>query len=278
MSTHEQNGGASPKERENTPEYAPKDITELLFWSFHMSQGSGLNLQVPTMVHARIFPALFAFNPTFCLAIRRWMKENKWDEELLARDFKDEDWTDDSRLINDRTVEEYVQRIINYRESDAAHAQGKLDMNTDHRAEAYKALQALLQAAKDFRSPEKAEEDRLRTIHVRSLASLIINRDMELLTQLQTPDPLLIVQGAEGHRLRRMKGYSMFCMFALSEKREGARGFLPPEYQTLWEEMGEFIRKEYESLPPGVKEKIVVLTQRFKEVTGEEIVLEAKRA
>ncbi|MBY0110430.1 hypothetical protein K2Y00_00260 [Patescibacteria group bacterium] len=271
MSGQEQNGGAPKKERKTTPEYAPKDITELLFWSFHMSQGSGLNLEAPTLVHARIFPALFALNPKLPAAIRQWMKVNKWDNELLSRDFQDEDWTDDSRLINDRIVEEYVQRVYNYRENPVAHAQGNLDMEVDHRAEAYKALQALLKAARDF-SPQSGERD----IQIKNLAPLIIHRDIELLEQIEMPDPLSIVQGTEGNRLRQLKGYSMFCLLALSEKREEVRGFLPPEYQELWEEMGTYVREQYDALPEGVKDKLVLLTQKFKETTGEEIVLEAK--
>lgn len=270
MSGQEQNGGAPKKERKTTPEYAPKDITDLLYWSFHMSQGSGLNLEAPTLVHARIFPALFALNPKLPAAIRQWMKVNKWDNELLTRDFNDEDWTDDSRLINDRIVEEYVRRVCQYRENQQAHVQGE-EMTMDYRAESYKALQALLKAAQEHR-PQRGE----KALHAANLAPLIIHRDLELLEQIETPDPFSIVQGAEGDRLRRMKGYSMFCMFALSEKRAEVRSFLPSEYQELWEEMGKYVREQFGSLPETVREKLATLTQKFKETTGEEIVLGAK--
>ena len=108
----------------------------------------------------------------------------------------------------------------------------------DHRAEAYKALKYFLAEVDTYTALSSAERKRTLEGKVGNLARLVINRDAELLRKLGTHDPASLLQGEDAERRRKMKGYSMFCLFALSGKREEYRSFLPPAMQNLWEELG----------------------------------------
>ena len=100
MTSPEQKGRAPKNEGKKSPEYPPKDITKLIYWSFLMAQGSGLDPKEPELVHTQIFPALLGLNPELAVAAKRWTKSQKWAKELKQRNFEDEDTSDDSDLVN----------------------------------------------------------------------------------------------------------------------------------------------------------------------------------
>jgi len=107
------------------------------------------------------------------------------------------------------------------------------------------------------------------------LAALVINADIEILEELEKKDPLSLMHGEDAERIRKAKGHSMFCLYALSKERISRRGFQSFEYQAMWEDMGAYVRKQYDALSPTTKEQLRTLIERFKEATGEEIALES---
>jgi len=261
------------REGSKSAEYTPQELTKLLFWSFHVSQGSGFG----EGVHLAIFRTVFALHPEMAQSVRHWVKNAGWAKELKARNFEDENPNDDNKDIQNTIVEAYVQDVYKYRESHA-HAQGPLDMDTDHRGQAHKALKYFLVTADEYldghrekrKAPERvAEQERL----VGELAALIIHRDTEILDDLKRDAPYLLMQGPDAERLRAARGHSMFCQFALSQKRAEARGFLPKEYQYLWERMGKHVREKQGELSAETKEELSVIMAKYKETTGERVEL-----
>jgi|GEM_PF-2845359 len=93
--------GGKPEKR-RTAEYAPEDITKLVYWSFMMSQGSGLTEGSTSRVHAHIFPTLLAMFPKVASSARSWTKRAKWADSLRERNFDDENFDEDGDVIKDR--------------------------------------------------------------------------------------------------------------------------------------------------------------------------------
>lgn len=265
--------------QKNKAEYSVEDIRKLLLWSFSMSQGSGLRSTDSILVHSNIFPALFAMYPTLVPNVHRWIRGAKWAQNLEARKFEDDEMDEDATVIRSRDVEAYVQQVLQYRGNEVAHVQEKLRFQIDDRAQAYKALQYFLKELKKFeegharRSLMERAEFKKSALH--NLAVLIISRDKEILEAREKgrieDDPLTPIDNPEAERLRVQKGHSMFCAYALSENRVARRAFLSPEYQKMWEVMGEDIRKGYKTLDPETRVKLDALIQKFEETTGEKV-------
>lgn len=268
---------AERREGAKSAEYAPQELTKLLLWSFHMSQGSGAHLKSESAVHSAIFRTMFALHPQMAQSVRHWVKSAGWAKELKARNFEDDNPNDDNADIRNTIVEEYVQEVYKYRESHA-HAQGPLDMVMDHRGQAHKALKYFLVISDEYldghREKRKAPERLAEQEHlVGDLAQRIIHQDVEILDELASDAPYLLMQGPDAERIRAGRGHSMFCQMALSLKRAETRGFLPKEYQDLWERMGEYVREKHDELPEKTQKELMRLMAKYEETTGEEIVL-----
>lgn len=279
MSEKKFGGAAEGKTREGQ-EYNPRALTLIVQRSFEMSQGGGLGItgngEQELWVQGRIFPALFAMYPALATSTMRWTKRARWAAELRGRNFDDNRIDEDGAMIKVPEVETYVREVSSIRRG-KAHVQGQLALPLDDRVEAYKALKYFLDAADQYANVErrlpKEEQAQRKQEHIAVLAKEIIKRDLQILKAFDNPSPSDNTKWKEYEKLRASKGHSMFCLYALSEKRHTKRDNQQREFQKLWEEMGQYVRANFVTLDQETKKGLRILIKRFEKTTNEKIAL-----
>lgn len=234
--------------------YTPEDVSDLIFWSFHVSQGDQ-NAQNAA------YEALLYSEPELIPAVRELhellppVRENRRFDELTP-------WADYPLILD-------LTERIGKRMSSSSHVPTEEGSN---RNTVLLQLQQLFKIWSELARPgdEKKWEKR-RKDAVLEFVRAIAEWENSLHDASKEKASLI--------PFREKYGWSMLFALGLSEKRDERRkeARLPKEFQELWESAGAVVREDFGSLKRKTREHIAMLQTLFENSTGEKVELPIHR-
>lgn len=230
-------------EQKEAREYNEEDIENLLFWSFFMSQGYGVQ-------HGRVLDLLVYSNPSITRVLDALKSELPEDPS---------NWSE-----NDPLIEPLLQRLVTFFNSQSHRA---LESEREPKSWAMREIRRYLGHLLSYKSRlsnlQKENQGKGQFSPIATFTDTTIRKDLEFLKKAETDNDL--------SNARARHGGSMICRYALSDKREMYRRMLPKEFQQMWEEAGEYVRSN--SLNSNLEKKLQVLITAYEQTTGEKITL-----
>lgn len=225
--------------------YTQEDLSNLVFWSFFVSQGS-------ESLQRKSFDLFFIQHPKAVQPALEWLKQVGFSSGRL-------------NVRQNRVANELVQRCLAYRDGPAHISAKPIDFGDFSQPDEYEtvegALSDLFNAASSARK-NRNKEQRLLSEFVKG----VVEKEIDMLKRLGNSrlDP----------ELRKKRGHSMLFKYGLSGNAETSAKFLPGEYQELWRTAGKYVLEKNTKLPSELRVSILQLRMAYEEATGEKIALD----